>query len=84
MAQTKLPDTSARLHHHFLWHRHHNTEEVWILKRLEVGKTGDESTIFFFFCIEKAVIKKIIQTLNQLKCLTEAGRQKTDCSVTRR
>lgn len=36
----------------------------------------------FLFALESPSLE-IRQTLNQLKCLTEAGRQKTDCSVTR-
>lgn len=46
VALAKLSDASASLHHHLLWHRHHNTKEVWVLKCLKVSKTGDNCTFF--------------------------------------
>lgn len=35
MALTELPDATAGFHHHLLWHCHHDTKEVGILKRLK-------------------------------------------------
>lgn len=39
VALAKLPDASACLHHHLLWHGHHNAKEVGILKCLKRSRT---------------------------------------------
>lgn len=41
VALAKLPDPNASLHHHLLWHRHHNAKEVRILKCLGEDRTVD-------------------------------------------
>lgn len=82
MALTKLPYATTSLHHHLLGHCHHNAEEVWILKCLQRGRTS----IVVHWCADKCIyFFDFPQNVRwNDKCLTEAGRQKTDCSVTSR
>lgn len=72
----ELPDASARLQHQLLGHGHHHAEEVGILKCLGNVKMCQNK---FFVIQEWNGWYK-----NRDEWLTEAGRQKTDCSVTRR
>lgn len=77
VALAKLPDASASLHHHHLWHRHHNTKEVWILKRLEVRKTGT-FCFYIYYMIEKVVIRSKTEVNEEKNVLRmQAGRRQT-------
>lgn len=53
MTLTKLPNATTSLHHHLLWHRHHNAKEVRIFKRLEddrIWMLSHTFTLIFQMC----------------------------------
>ena len=89
-------DATARLHHQLLRYRHHDAEEVWIIKCLKQNQRVILIVVLFLIDyktrgswmdgrLEEGMdLVERIDGGNKKAIFTEVGRQKTDCSVTRR